>query len=68
MATKIAWAVLMYDFTFSASSAEGVQAAMGTPIHEGQGTVGTVKKRAWPTFHLGHVSCVHYCISMSLYV
>lgn len=30
-------------------------------------TVGPVKKRARPTFHLGHTSCVCDCICMSLF-
>lgn len=31
-------------------------------------TVGTVKKRARPTFHLGHASYVHDCLGVSLFV
>lgn len=54
------------------SSAEGALAAWAHWFMKDRAdamcpTVGTMKKRARPAFHLGHASCVHGCIFMSLF-
>lgn len=70
MLAPISPAVLMYDFIFSAQVQRECWQPWAHWFMEDGATcpsVVTVKKRARPTFHLGHTSCVCDCSCMSLF-
>lgn len=72
MLTSLFPAVLMYDLTYSAWVHRERWQPWAHWFMKDRAdamcpTVGTVKNRTRPTFHLGHTSCVYDCICMSLF-
>lgn len=72
MLTSVSPAVLIYDFTYSAWVHRECWQPWAHWFMKDRAdakcpTVGMVKNRTRPTFHLGHTSCVYDCICMSLF-